>query len=1195
MKLNFSLRFFPLIIGLSAFLFSASLYAQRQSSLDIALRYIEQKRETWQLTPEDISDLIVSDDFISQHNGVHHYYLIQRYQGIEVHNAIVGLHVTPAGKLGFATNRFIANLSEKINTTEPALTPYDAVRRVASDLSLNISEPLRVIERNGSREITFQGGSISKSDIPVRLFFQPIAGTDEVRLAWNLVIDQIDSPDNWSIRVDALTGKILEKNNRTVYCSSRETAHQHSGDCSYTPENSITTFRPVQEALSLRNTTTAGSATYNVFPIPLENPLEGERVLLTDPHDLVASPYGWHDTDGTEGPEYTITRGNNAHVFLDLDDTDETEGDETDGGEDLMFDFPLDLALEPEDYQHAANSQLFYMLNVMHDFAYHYGFDEAAGNFQVNTYGRSGKSDDLVEAHAQDGGNIKDDDHINNANFLTPPDGISGRMQVYLWNTTTSNLLTVLAPEAIQGGYESSTASFGPAISGEPLEGRVVEAYDGSNQPTLACNTIVNVEEVTGKIALVDRGSCYFKEKTNKVEEAGAIALVICNFEESVVGMGDVSGVPDVTIPTVMLKSSDCRLIRQFINAGVDIRLVLPDNSGPTYLDGALDNGLVAHEYGHGISSRLTGGGSQVDCLFNNESMSEGWSDFFSLVMVAKEGDAGDNPVGMGSYVWNRRADGVGFRRLPYSTDLAVNNFAYDDVIGQATHSLGEIWTLVLWDLYWEMVELYGFDDDLYFGTGGNNKAIQLMMDGLKLQACNPGFVDGRDAILAADFLLNDGAHECLIWKVFARRGIGWDAVQGETTDQNDNFESFRMMPQCIKELKIEKVVDKDLIDPGDQLQYTLHVANHLDEMATGVMITDEIPAGAIVDAASVSDLFQFTITDNTIVWEAGDIPAGQEFDLSYTITTDPELSSERLYYDNMEGFGDNWIQQNLQGTEIWDLSQEASNSGAQSWFVRNSKADNDQGLMLFDPITVSGNQPVLRFYHKYETEPVDDGGIVQISRNGGSTWEFVDDILFKHKYRRKIDYSAFAIPDIGGFWGEQATFIPSYIDLSAYQGQDIQVRFRFGSDEEDPNAIHSYEGWYVDDLEVMDMHNYETEACVSAQNTPTACDRPDEHGTVVNTSSVTAVSEIEALGAEIRVFPNPVKDVLQLAIEAQRSGQLELSLLSVEGKLLRRQSNQIHTGFNRTQLNVSDLPAGMYLLRISTAGEVATQKIIVD
>lgn len=1171
------------------------LAAQRQSDLDIALRYIEQEREKWQLSRTDIADIIVSDQYRDQHSGVSHFFFIQRHQGIEVYNAIMGVHLTATGKVGYATSRFVPNLDEKINTTQAVLTAYDAVRRVASDLSLVISSPLRAIDRDGSSSITFDGGSLSNSDIPVELFYQPIADTDEVRLVWNLVIDQIDTPDNWSIRVDALTGAILSKVNRTVYCSSKQSAHQHGQACSSAPVVSNTAFLPLKEAQLNNLTTTAGSATYNVYPIPLENPLEGQRQLLTDPHDPIASPYGWHDTDGVEGPEYTITRGNNAHVFLDLTDSDETQGDETDGGEDLMFDFELDLELEPEEYQDASNTQLFYMLNIMHDFAYHYGFDEAAGNFQANTYGRSGQSNDPVEGHAQDGGNIKDEDHINNANFFTPPDGLPGRMQVYLWNTQTNNLLTVLAPSAIAGSYETSSASYGPAINETALEGRIVEAVDGSNQPRLACSDIVNVDEVTGNIALVDRGECFFKEKTYNVEAAGAIALVICNFEESVVGMGDVNDVSDVTIPTLMLKNSDCRLLRQFLNAGVDLQLVLPDNSGPTYLDGALDNGLVAHEYGHGISNRLTGGGSQVDCLFNNEAMGEGWSDFFSMVMAAKENEAGESPVGMGSYVWNRRADGVGFRRLPYSTDFAINDFTYDDVIGQSTHPLGEIWALVLWDLYWEMIDLYDFDDDLYTGTGGNNKAIQLMMDGMKLQACNPGFIDGRDALIAADYMLNDGIHECLIWEVFARRGIGWDAIQGQTTNQNDNIEGFAIRPECDKRLKIEKVADKDLILPGETIAYTLKVANHTDDTANGVTVTDVLPEGATVDMASISDLFTFTVDGSTISWDAGDVPAGQEFELSYTLTTDATLLSTRLFYDDVENIGDQWIQQNLEGTGIWDLSTEEARSGEQSWFVPSTVNDNDQGLLSLDPITVSGEQPVLRFYHKYDTEPIEEGGIVQISTDGGVNWDFLDDKLFKLKYRRRIDYSAFAIPDIGGFWGKLDEWTPSYVDLSDYKGQDIWIRFRFGSDAEAENTVHPYEGWYMDDIEVMDMVNYETEACISSSNTPTECARPLERGTVVETGQVNAVSDLETLGAQVRVYPNPVKEMLRMNIDSDRSGELLIDLLSMDGKTLLQQRQLIATGFNQSAMEVSQLAAGMYILRLSSAGEVKTQKIIVE
>ena len=94
-------------------------------------------------------------------------------------------------------------------------------------------------------------------------------------------------------------------------------------------------------------------------------------------------------------------------------------------------------------------------------------------------------------------------------------------------------------------------------------------------------------------------------------------------------------------------------------------------------------------------------------------------------------------------------------------------------------HGVGTVWATAVWEMYWNLVDDHGFDPDLYNGTGGNNIAIQLVVDGLKLQGCNPTFLDARDAILAADVANNGGANECLIWSAFAKRGMGVNAQDG--------------------------------------------------------------------------------------------------------------------------------------------------------------------------------------------------------------------------------------------------------------------------------------------------------------------------------------------------------------------------------------------------------------------------------
>ena len=100
--------------------------------------------------------------------------------------------------------------------------------------------------------------------------------------------------------------------------------------------------------------------------------------------------------------------------------------------------------------------------------------------------------------------------------------------------------------------------------------------------------------------------------------------------------------------------------------------------------------------------------------------------------------------------------------------------------------------------MYWNLVDDQGFNPDLYSGTGGNNTAIQLIIDGLKLQPCNPTFLDARDAILLADQNNNAGANECLIWEGFAKRGMGFSAQDGGSSSSLNVTEAFDVPPQCV-------------------------------------------------------------------------------------------------------------------------------------------------------------------------------------------------------------------------------------------------------------------------------------------------------------------------------------------------------------------------------------------------------------
>jgi len=178
---------------------------------------------------------------------------------------------------------------------------------------------------------------------------------------------------------------------------------------------------------------------YRVYPQPVESPVHTSplppadaRTLEVTPADPTGSPFGWHDTDGAPGAEFTVTNGNNVTACVDafppFGDCD--PGGLPDGGPALIFDFPLDLTQPPSSYWQASATQLFYWVNVLHDLAHRYGFDEPAGNFQVNNYGNGGAGGDPVDAEVQTGTGT------NGAGFSTPPDGAQPRMIMYVWTLT---------------------------------------------------------------------------------------------------------------------------------------------------------------------------------------------------------------------------------------------------------------------------------------------------------------------------------------------------------------------------------------------------------------------------------------------------------------------------------------------------------------------------------------------------------------------------------------------------------------------------------------------------------------------------------------------------------------------------------------------------------------------------------------
>ncbi len=707
------------------------------------------------------------------------YYIQQKFNGIFVHNAISSMAIKN-GEIKSYSNRFVDEKYGKSSLLEPKIDSYTAIEQALNEL--NIRE-----FKNSSDGWT----DTNINNIESKLIYVNKEG--KLHLAWNFNIITTDHKNWYDIFASADNGEILITENWMINCEFDEDGnHTHSHSQNHIDNN--------------LNKSSIDGSTYNVVSLPTPSPNHGPFELLSNPADPIASPFGWHDTDGVDGPEYTITRGNNVYAREDDEGDGLGSGINTDyspdGGAELNFDFQPDFSLSASENMDASITNLFYINNMMHDIWYRYGFDEASGNFQENNYGNGGFGGDSVNADGQDGSGF------NNASFGTPPDGSNPQMTMFLWSGPAGEPLTILNGP-LTGEYTGQPAGFGESLPDDtPLTGVLALLYDQgdlgeeSPDPHDACQTIINPTDLAGNIVVIRRGTCEFGTKILAAENAGAIAVIMVNnVAGGPITMGAGVDGGSVTIPSIMISQADGEALIAQLQAGetIDASLINASN----YTDSDYDNEIIAHEYGHGISNRLMGGAQAAGCMQNDEQQGEGFSDWFGLMITLGENDSPTLPRGVATYSAGQSPTGVGIRNAPYSPDFAINGYTYADTNNTAAvsqpHGVGFVFATMLWDLTWLFIDEYGFDPDLTNGNGGNNMIMQLVIDGLKLAPCSSGFVDMRDAILLADELVYNGANECLIWGAFAARGLGWQADQGNASSRTDQVEDFSMPPSCMQ------------------------------------------------------------------------------------------------------------------------------------------------------------------------------------------------------------------------------------------------------------------------------------------------------------------------------------------------------------------------------------------------------------
>ena len=134
---------------------------------------------------------------------------------------------------------------------------------------------------------------------------------------------------------------------------------------------------------------------------------------------------------------------------------------------------------------------------------------------------------------------------------------------------TTTIGIQVVSPPVIAGIYDAVEGAFTvPLATTGPIQALVVYA-----SPNDACDALGNAAELVGRIALIDRGTCFFVDKVQRAQNAGAVAVIMVNNVPGVpIAMGGTPGYT-VTIPGVMISQSDGALIKAQLGQNPVVRL----------------------------------------------------------------------------------------------------------------------------------------------------------------------------------------------------------------------------------------------------------------------------------------------------------------------------------------------------------------------------------------------------------------------------------------------------------------------------------------------------------------------------------------------------------------------------------------------------------------------------------------------
>lgn len=314
----------------------------------------------------------------------------------------------------------------------------------------------------------------------------------------------------------------------------------------------------------------------------------------------------------------------------------------------------------------------------------------------------------------------------------------------------------------------------------------------------------------------------------------------------------------------------------------------------------------------------------------------------------------------------------------------------------------------------------------------------------------------------------------------------------------------------------------------------------------TGSYDLAPVPAGTVVISANYPN----RMPGARVV----DVPSGQ-----IVPDVDFNLEANWTFEGESEGFAAN------AGWQWGTDSQSGAHSGTKVWGTKlgaNYDTCADYRLDLIPLDLRFYTTARLHFWQWYKTETGHDGGNVQVSTDGGTTWSILTPV---GGYPSQMSGACNVLAGQPGYSGTLTTWSEAIFDLASFTGRSIRLRFWFGADGATVNR-----GWYVDDFYLEGIQN-------------TAGVSPD----------------IAGPSFELNLQPNPFSSSVSIRFRNPAPANAWVTVFDAAGRRVREilSDAPLPAGDQRLAWDGRDgggrpSPAGVYWVRVFTSGRTVISPV---